>query len=177
MLRDLEMSYMEFTAIVAVSTITQFLAFRHWGVLSDRFGNKKILSVCGWGVATVPILWLAKPYTVYLILIQTFGGFVWAGFNLAVTNFLFDAVSPSKRALCVAYQGLVNGVCVLIGSVAGAYTAILLPQAYRLGPWIWKPASVLPVLFLLSGILRIIAAGLLLRKFKEVRPVEPVGAR
>lgn len=177
MLRDLNMSYIEFTAIVAVSTITQFLTFRHWGALSDRFGNKKILSICGWGVATVPILWLAKPYTGYLVIIQIYGGFVWAGFNLAVANFIFDAVTPAKRALCVAYQGLVNGVCVFIGSVAGGFTAALLPEVYKLGPYVWKPLSVLPVIFLLSGILRMIAAGIMLRKFKEVRPVEPIKAR
>ena len=176
MLRDLKFSYIEFTAVVAVSTITQFLTFRHWGALSDRFGNKKILSVCGWGVALVPILWLVSPFIGYLVLIQIFGGFVWAGFNLAAANFMFDAVSPAKRALCVSYQGLINGACVFTGSVAGAYTASLLPESYSLGPLIWKPVSILPVLFLLSGILRFIASGLFLHRFKEVRPVEPISA-
>ncbi|MBN1103185.1 MAG: MFS transporter, partial [Deltaproteobacteria bacterium] len=47
MLRDLRFSYVEFTAVTGVATITQFLTFRYWGGLSDRFGNKKILNVCG----------------------------------------------------------------------------------------------------------------------------------
>jgi hypothetical protein len=35
----------------------------------------------------------------------------------------------------------------------------------------------LPVIFLISGIMRMIAAGVFLRKFKEVRPVEPIRHR
>ncbi len=174
MLRDLEFTYLGFTTVTASATITQFLTFRYWGELSDRFGNKKILNVCGWGVAMVPILWLISPHIWHLVLVQIYGGFVWAGFSLASVNFIFDAVTPPKRALCVAYQGLVNGVCVFVGSVAGGYVATILPESYNLGPWTWKPISVLPVIFLLSGLLRIIASGLLLHRFKEVRPAEAI---
>jgi len=35
----------------------------------------------------------------------------------------------------------------------------------------------LPVIFLISGIIRMIAAGIFLQKFKEVRPVEPIRNR
>jgi len=177
MLRDLKFSYVEFTAVTAVSTAAQFLAFRHWGELSDLFGNKKILNICGWGVAIVPILWLISPYIGYLVLIQIYGGFVWAGFNLASTNFIFDAVTPPKRALCVAYQGLVNGMCVFTGSVIGGYVATQLPEFYSLGLWTWKPISSLPMIFFLSGLIRLIASGLLLHRFKEVRPVVPIRDR
>jgi MFS family permease len=177
MLRDLKFSYVEFTAVIAVATVTQFLTFRYWGELSDRFGNKKILNICGWGVAIVPMLWLVSPHIGYLVLIQIYGGFVWAGFDLASANFVFDAVTPPKRAFCVAYQGLVNGVSVFVGSVAGGYVATLLPESYRLGPLIWKPISALPVIFLLSGLLRLVASGFLLHRFKEVRPVEPIRDR
>jgi MFS family permease len=174
MLRDLNFSYVEFTGITAVATATQFLAFRYWGELGDRFGNKKILNICGWGVGIVPILWLVSCHIGYLVLIQIYSGFVWAGFSLSSANFIFDAVTPPKRALCVAYQGLVNGICVFVGSVAGGYVASKLPEAYQFGPWIWKPISSLPVIFLLSGIIRLVASAFLLHRFKETRPVTPI---
>ncbi len=177
MLRDLRFSYIEFTAVTAVATAIQFLAFRYWGELSDRFGNKKILNVCGWGVAIVPLLWLVSSRIGYLALIQIYSGFVWAGFSLASVNFIFDAVTPQKRAFCVAYQGLVNGVCVLIGSVAGGYMANQLPESYTMGTWTWKPISSLSVIFLLSGFLRLVASSFLLHRFKEVRPVEAIRDR
>jgi MFS family permease len=177
MLRDLHFSYVEFTVVSAVATITQFLTFRYWGELSDRFGNKKILNVCGWGVAVVPMLWVVSPHIFYLVIIQTYGGFVWSGFSLASANFIFDAVTPPKRARCVAYQGLVNGCLIFLGSVAGGYASGHLPQSYSLGVWVWKPAFVLPVIFLISGLIRLLATGIFLPKFKEVRPVEPIRHR
>lgn len=177
MLRDLRFSYIQFTIVVATATITQFLTFRYWGGLSDRFGNKKILNICGWGVAVVPMLWLVSHHIGYLVVIQVFSGLVWAGFSLASANFIFDAVTPAKRALCVAYQGLVNGVCVVVGSLIGGYVATVLPKSFHLGPWVWHPLSVLPVIFLFSGMLRLLASGLLLHRFKEVRPVMPISDR
>ena len=174
MLRDLRFSYVEFTMVVAVATITQFLTFRYWGGLSDRFGNKKILNVCGWGVAVVPMLWLISSNILYLMIVQVYAGLVWAGFILASSNFLFDAVTPPKRARCVAYQGLINGLFVFTGSVVGGYTAGHLPQAISLGAWTWAPSFMLPVIFLISGIMRLAAAWIFLGKFKEVRPVEPI---
>jgi MFS family permease len=175
MLRDLGFSYIEYTVVIAVSTITQFLTFRYWGSLSDRFGNKKILNVCGWGVGLVPILWLFSSHILYLMAIQVFGGLVWSGFNLASANFIFDAVTPPKRARCVAYQGLVNGVLVFIGSLLGGYAAGHLPQSLDLGMWTWKPPFMLLMVFLISGIMRLAAAALFLPKFKEVRSVEAIG--
>lgn len=177
MLRDLRFPYVEFTIVSGVATITQFLTFRYWGELSDRFGNKKILNLCGWGVALVPMLWLVSPHVFYLMVIQVYSGFVWSGFSLASANFIFDAVTPPKRARCVAYQGLVNGVCVFLGSVAGGYAAEHLPQSFSLGFWVWKPAFVLPVIFFISGLIRFVATGIFLPKFKEVRPVEPIRHR
>ncbi len=177
MLRDLKLSYLEFTMVTAVMVITQFLTFKSWGRLSDRFGNKKILNLCGWGVCMAPLLWLLSPKVLYLMAVQAYAGFTWAGFSLASSNFIFDAVSPPKRARCVAYQGLINGFSVLVGSSAGGYLAGHLPRQLAIGNWIWKPASVLLFIFLISGIMRLIAAGVFLSHFKEVRPVEPIRYR
>ena len=94
MLRDLHLSYLEFTAVTAVAAVSQFLTFRYWGELSDRFGNKKILNLCGWGVSLAPMLWLMSHNLGYLMGIQVYAGFVWAGFNLSAANFMFDAVTP-----------------------------------------------------------------------------------
>lgn len=175
MLRDLKYDYMSFTIVIATSNITQFLMFRYWGGISDLFGNKKILNLCGWGMAIVPVLWLGSANIYYLILIQVYGGIIWSGFNLAIANFLFDAVTPPKRARCVAYQGLMNGIAVLTGSLLGGVTALHLPDSISIGPVVWRPVSMLLMVFLISGIIRLIAAYIFLRKFREVRDVEPIG--
>jgi MFS family permease len=75
----------------------------------------------------------------------------------------------------VAYQGLVNGVLVFIGSLLGGYAAGHLPQSLDLGMWTWRPPFMLLMVFLVSGIMRLAAAALFLPKFKEVRSVEAIG--
>jgi MFS family permease len=177
MLRDLEFSYIEFTFVTGMVNITQFLTFRYWGELSDRFGNKKILNLCGWGVAIVPMLWLISHHIIYLIVIQAYGGLVWSGFNLSSSNFIFDAVTPPKRARCVAYHGLVNGAFTFLGAISGGLVAGCLPSSFSLGTWTWTPDFVLLTIFLISGMMRLIAAGIFLPKFKEVRLVEPIRNR
>jgi MFS family permease len=174
MLRELNLSYVEFTAVTAASTITQFLAFSYWGELTDRFGNKKILNICGWGIGIVPLLWLFSPALWYMMVIQVYGGFVWAGFSLAAANFMFDAVSPPKRARCAAYQGMVNGVCVFAGSLLGGFVAGHLPASFTVFGWTWTPVSTLLFIFLISGFMRLVTAAIALRHFKEVRDVERV---
>lgn len=175
MLRDLQLSYLEFTAISGFATVSQFLTFRHWGEISDRFGNKKILNLCSWGIGVVPFCWLFSTNILYLCAIQVYAGLVWAGFNLSAANFLFDACSPPKRARCVAYRGIINSVCVLAGSLTGGLVASRLPAAVSVGPWQLPHALLL--IFLISGVIRLVVAGLLLKKFHEVRDVEHIRSR
>ena len=175
MLRDLQFSYLEFTAISGVATMFQFLTFRYWGDISDRFGNKKILTVCGWGIGIVPFCWLFSKNIFYICSIQVYAGLVWAGFNLAAANFIYDACSPPKRARCVAYRGLLNSVFVLTGSMTGGLVAKQLPPEFSIGPFHF--AYALLFIFLISGILRLATAAFFLKKFHEVREVEHIRSR
>lgn len=177
MLRDLKLSYTEFTCLSAAVTVTQFFTMQHWGRISDRFGSKKILNVCGIAVALGPVLWLFSSEVWWILLIQIYAGFVWAGFNLASTNFMFDAVTPPKRARCAAYQSLVNAAFVLVGSFLGGWTAEILPTTIPLGITTVEMGNPLLMLFFLSGALRLVAAWVLLPRFQEVRPVEHIAHR
>jgi hypothetical protein len=57
----------------------------------------------------------------------------------------------------------------------GGITAGHLPDSISIGPLVWRPVSMLLMVFLISGIIRFIAAYIFLRKFREVRDVEPIG--
>ncbi|MBN8548151.1 MAG: MFS transporter [Deltaproteobacteria bacterium] len=177
MLRDLHFSYIELTVITATNTITQFLTMQYWGKISDQFGNKKILNICGYGVALSPLMWVFGSSLWYLLLIQVYAGFVWAGFNLAAANFMFDAVTPPKRARCVAYQAMVNGAFVLVGSLLGGYLGDHLPASVTFAGFQWTPPSGLVFVFVISGLVRVFASLLLLPQFSEVRSVERIDHR
>ncbi|MBI4860076.1 MAG: MFS transporter [Candidatus Riflebacteria bacterium] len=177
MLRDLRLSYFEYTLISAALMLTQFLTMHYWGALADRFGNKKLLTVCGWGIAVVPVMWLVSANSFYLVLIQTYAGFAWAGFSLASASFMFDAVAAAKRARCAAHQAIICAVFVFAGSLAGGLAAGHLPQAVAVGSWTWIPRSPLLLVFLVSTVVRFVALALCLPLFSEVRDVEPISSR
>jgi hypothetical protein len=173
MLRDLQFSYFEFTLVTASAVVSQLFALKNWGAISQSFGNRRILAVCGHGVALIPLLWLLNDNIWYLIVIQIYSGFVWSGFNLAAQNFMFDAVKPAKRARCAAYQAIVNGFFVLTGSLIGA---ALIPHLTAINVAIKSSdlhASNLLYLFLISGIVRLLSTLVFLPMFKEVREVKP----
>jgi MFS family permease len=171
MLKDLKLSYLQYTGAICFAVLAQFLVMRTWGALSDKFGNRKILSVCSWFVACTPLFWLFSSHYLFILLIQFYSGFFWSGFNIAAANFVFDAVTPEKRARCIAYQGIINGTLVSIGGVVGGLLAThVLPHMPLLGG---SDAHSSPFLglFLLSGLLRLTVVGFLLNSFKEVRQV------
>ena len=167
MLRDLNMSYVTYTVIVIASTIATLLTMGIWGRHADRVGNIKVIRLTSFFIPTIPILWLFSQNIAYLIIIQLFAGFVWAGFNLSIFNFVYDAVMPEKRTRCVSYFNVVNGTAICCGALLGGFLAKWLPPilGYRL-----------LTLFLLSGVLRAIFSATILPMVKEVRRVEKVSS-
>ncbi len=174
MLDELKLSYLHYMLVTAVSVLSQFYAAQNWGRLADRFGNKKILSASAIGLCLTPLPWLLGKSLWELCLIQVFSGTMWAGYNLATANFMFDAVTPTKRARCVAYRSIANGVTMLAGSLLGAYLATRL-KSFRDGGLLgWLPSHLF-IIFILSSFLRTASIVSFLSYFREVREVESIG--
>lgn len=174
MLSDLRFSYDEYMMVVASVVVAQFSVMRSWGVLSDQFGNRQIMRVCGILVTVNPCLWLLSSNFWFVIFIQLYSGIFWAGFNLAAANFVFDAVTPPKRARCFAYQSVINGVLVFLGSCIGGYIVTHLPADSGQRLALFVDQSPLLVVFALSGILRLAAMLLVFPTFAEVRRVQKI---
>jgi len=172
MLRDLGFSYAAFMAANAAVLVAQVASLYTWGGLADRFGNKRILSFCGIGISIVPLLWLVARDLPSVVAVQLFGGAVWSGFNLSAANFLLDAVSPAKRARCVAYFNLLNGTGILLGGIAGVLLVDHLPRTL-LGVSLFSP---LHGIFALSFALRALTQVVFLPRFREVRDVPPISS-
>lgn len=178
MLRDLHWSYMEFTVNTIAVLIAQALAFPWWGKISDRHGNRIIIRVTSLIMPVLPFSWLFTTNFYILLVVQVFGGIIWSGFSLAVSNFIYDSVDPQKRPRLFSYFGLVNGTFSMIGgAVIGCFLAEHLPSEYRFGSFHMVFLSSLPAVFLVSGLLRIIVGMIVSSAFKEVRPSEPISTR
>ncbi len=174
MLRDLHFSYLEFTAITAVSVLTQFMTLTMWGRLSDAFGNRLILVATGFSIPFLPLLWLVSTNFWYIAVIQVFNGLSWAGFSLSASNFIYDTVAPAKRARYGAMHSVLSNTGVFGGALLGGYLGSLLPaQVSLLGYTLHWPSS-LCWLFLMSGCARAAIALIFLPGLREMRSVRPL---
>ncbi len=175
MLRDLRWTYAQFTLNTVVQLLAQMAAYRWWGTICDRHGSRVAIKAASILLPILPILWAITTDFYMLLFAQVLSGLTWAGFNLATTNFIYDAVTPAKRARVVSYHGLLNAVFTLVGAnVIGAALAESLPNEFAFGPWQVRLVSSLPLVFIASGLLRIAIAVVMLPRFREVRPVERV---
>ncbi len=161
MLKELQFSYSLFTAMIMAQSIVYFLSMPYWGRNADRYGDKHVMMIAGFLIPFVPILWIFSPNPYYLFVVQIFSGFVWAGFDLSAANFIFDTVSPPKRARVVAYYNSVLGIAVFLGATLGGLSATYLTPLLLLGS--------IKTIFLISGVLRLVIAIIFLPKLQEAR--------
>ncbi len=160
MLRDLKLDYLRFMLVHLAAVFAGLFAFPIWGKHADVVGNAKILKMTGLLIPIIPVLWLFSSHFWYLIAIQIFSGFIWGGFNLCATNFIYDSVSAPKRVRCLGYFNLINGAAIFLGATIGGFLATRLPPISGYD---------LLSLFLLSGIFRLFAYFFLSSHFQEVR--------
>jgi MFS family permease len=100
-----------------------------------------------------------------VFLIEIYSGIIWAGFNLAAGNFIYDAVTKERLAICSSYFNVLSGFGNLIGALIGAFLA-----SHDWGVFGLKP---LIFLFVIGGIIRLAVHIFMIRKIKEVREVAP----
>lgn len=177
MLRDLHLTYLEYTAWLAAGVIGQFITLKPWGRLGDRFGNKKVLVATGLLVPFLPMLYVFSANLYFLLAVNFLGGVIWAGLALGLQNYVFDAVRPEDRAKGVAIGNTVNAAGWFLGALLGSWLAGVLPGEIILPGLELRPASNLPFVFFVSGALRLIVSLSLLRSFHEARRVEPISHR
>ena len=168
MLRDLELSYLEFTALSGTSVFVQFLTLHTWGRIADVYGNRLILIVTSASLPVVPLLWLVSDNFWFLMGIQGLAGLSWAGFTLSAGNLLYELVPTTRRAAYVAFHNVGTAAGVFIGAMIGAGLVIVLPpRAVLFGSS--DVLSNLLYLFALSGAARAILATLLARHVRDFR--------
>jgi MFS family permease len=170
MLRDLGFSYVWFMVITVSATVFHLVFLPLLGKMSDRFGNIKVMTICSWLIVTTPLLWLGSVFVgsdlwlkIYLLFVPAIvGGFAWSGYNLAVNNYVYDAVSGPKRGFGVAYMNLIVGIGIFLGASFGSLL-------------VWFNFSFMsPLLFVfaVSAFGRFLVAMFGLRILREVRHVK-----
>lgn len=160
MLRDLHFDYARYTAVQLASAIAGFATFPMWGRHADVVGNARVLKLAGLMLPLIAVFWCLTEKWWGLFLIESFGGYAWAGFNLCATNFVYDTVPAEKRVKALGYYNLINGAAVFLGASTGGWLSDRLPALIG-----WPLHS----LFLISAAVRLAAELLLQRGFREPR--------
>ena len=174
MLRDLEFSYLQFTLNSGTAIFAQFLTLSQWGRISDVFGNRRILAVTGLFIPLMPLLWVISTNMWYLVAIQALSGFSWAGFTLAAGNFIYDLITPNRRATYLAVHNVLANVGIFAGAILGGYLGFVLPSQVDLFGTTWSWLSPLYGVFIVSTIVRAAVVLWLVPKLREVRNVRPI---
>jgi len=177
LLHDLHFTYLQYTAWLAAGILGQFLTLKPWGLLGDRYGNKRVLKVTGLLVPFLPMLYVISTEFYYLIAVNFAGGVIWAGLSLGLQNYVFDAVRPEDRAKGVAVWNAVNALGWFLGAMIGSWLAAIVPSELALLGWHLILVSNLPFVFFISGVCRLIVSLSLLGTFQETRSVEPISRR
>ncbi len=175
MLKDLNFSYIEFTIVTLIAPLSTLIFVPFWGKFADKYGNIKVLKITGFMTPLMPIYWIATIFFIqfnstlllvsYLCIFEILSGFVWSGFNLCSVNFIYDAVTRQRIALCATYFNILNSFGTLFGGLLGGILA-----SYSI---IFGINSIIFV-FILSGIMRLLLFSIASNNIKEVRPVKNI---
>jgi MFS family permease len=162
MLRDLHFSYLAYMVNISFTAIASLTFVYFWGRRADRAGNLRVIQVTACLLPIVPINWIFSSNYGYLLVAQIVSGFAWSGFQLATTNFLYDATRPQDRTRYIALFNAMTGIAICLGALIGGFVAPHLPSLLGYN---------LKTLFTISGVMRGVVVLALLRGIKEVRNV------
>ena len=152
--RDLHFGYLEYTFLLAVASIARIVAMPYWGKMSQLFGNKLVLVSCAAFASIVPILWLTSTNIFVLAIFEMFGGFVWAGIDLAAFNYVLCSVKHERVPCVMSNYNFFTGIARFGGPIIGT----LLILHFDAFPLLWGS---LPSLLLVSGVSRLAVVALM----------------
>lgn len=165
LLRALNINYINYQVINAMVAIVPIFVSVWWAKRADIAGNLKILHITALMIPFVSFLWLASPNVVWLSAVQVYSGFAWAGFNLCIGLFIWDAAPQDNRIRFVALFGALNALGITLGSLIGGNLGPHLPEI---------SGSYFLTLFLLAGAIKLLVVLGLFRRISEVRNLPSV---
>ena len=149
MLKNMDISYFWFGVLTVIGAIVRIISFKHWGRINDRFGSRKTLLVTGFFGCFTPFLFLFVGGVLDIALVKIFDGFIWAGFDLVIFNYLLDITPANRRPQYIANHNFFVGLGMTMGGLTGAVLVGYLMTA-SFGLW-----QGLQLIFLLSFVIRL----------------------
>ena len=147
--REVGMSELQISSIIAASSLVVFLASPRWGRLSDRWGRKRVMVIGLFGYACGNLLFASVfhltligallPLTGYLLLMLTrvIHASVMSAIMPASSAYMADITSTATRTKGMGAVGAANNLGSILGPALGGLLAGV-TLLHRCG---WLPAS------------------------------------
>ncbi len=164
-LKSLQIPYITYMSLICASNFTMFYMMKPWGKHADISGNLNVIRSVSYFMPVIPLMLLVSKSSGYLFTVQLVSGVAWAGYNLCITNFIYDAVPPAERVRATALYNMVNGIGFFLGAMLGGQLIDILPPV-RGFPYL--------TLCILSSFVRLLAVIIFLPGIQEVRRVQQV---
>lgn len=127
-LESLKMPFAVLQATGISVAVGSLLTARMWGFLADKYGNKPLVGILGFGLVLTPAMWLITYpgsdvwNAAVLILAHVFSGAVWSGVAVCQFNLLLATADPEDRAnyigVGMALQALTGALAPMLGAAA-----------------------------------------------------------
>lgn len=101
------------------STVSALVAQRKLGELADHWGARRLQLVTGLLIPTLPLAWMLVRQPWHVILINLWGGALWAGYSLASFNFLLEVMPEGSRERYSAIYQVVVMLALSAGAAVG----------------------------------------------------------
>ena len=106
LLRDIKLTYFQFSIIGTIQGITVLLSSPFWGRMVSHHGCRPVLIVCA--AITAPVaaawIWISTPLAVFIAVpfINVITGFANGGISVAVSTIIYKVTNPTGRAVQMA---------------------------------------------------------------------------
>lgn len=167
MLHELQYSYGEFVALLALGFLAKVAALSWWVKVAHRGGAKMLLWIGGVGIVPLSSLWIVSQNYYWLAAVQVLSGTLWAAYELGFFLMFFEALPVGQRTKMLTYYNLANTSAWCAGALVGAW----LLKSSGLGE------SGYYLLFAVSSLGRLAALGLLFGASLSAVPVLWIGIR
>lgn len=158
MLRDLGLGFVLVAAHGVATAVVRVLASKRWGRAIDRDGDGPVLVLCSFGVALLPLLWVAPSWAWFfpLLLDPILAGILWSGHALAAFSLPLSVAPARARPFYLAAFSSVGGGAFAVGAAVGAALVTRFPAGIF-------GLRAIQLTFFASAIGRLLAAYLSLR--------------
>lgn len=137
----------------SLATLASIPGQRVFGRWADGRGALWVQRLTSFLIPLVPWLWALAPGVWFVMPVELFSGFVWAGFNLAAFNLLLEFTPQEGRPIYVALYQVLVGIGMTVGPMVGGILVNII--GYK-------------ALFWLSGGLRLLTAVLFVYFLRKI---------